>query len=63
MDSAQEKKPEKPAIPGLSGNKKPQLKPVGVGVLVVESPLETNRVYSAIAGRYRLLRVLAGDGI
>jgi hypothetical protein len=31
---AQEKKSEKPAFPGLSGNKKPQLKPVGVGVLV-----------------------------
>jgi hypothetical protein len=40
LDSDQEKKPEKPAIPGLSGNKKPQLKPVGVGVLVEVGGIE-----------------------
>lgn len=31
--------------------------------LVVESPPETNRVCSAIAGGCRLLQALAGDGI
>jgi hypothetical protein len=40
LDGAQEKKSEKPATPGLSGNKKPQLKPVGVGVLVEAAGIE-----------------------